>query len=131
MKGVALMKIKEVSAKSGVSADTLRYYEKIGLVDPVQRNANGIREYRPEDLGRIEFIKCMRSSGLSIETLRLYISLYHIGETTIEERKNILIDQRAKIQEKVNELQETIGKLDGKIENYEERILVAEKRLLQ
>jgi MerR family transcriptional regulator, aldehyde-responsive regulator len=66
------MKIAEVSEHTGISADTLRYYERIGLIPPVHRNASGIRDYSDLDLRRVEFIKCMRSAGLPIEVLIEY-----------------------------------------------------------
>ena len=61
------MRISEVSEKCGVSSDTLRYYERIGLLPPVNRNNDGIRDYGELDFRRVEFIKCMRSVGLPIE----------------------------------------------------------------
>ena len=63
------MRISEVSERSGVSSDTLRYYERIGLIPPVNRSKNGIRDYNEIDVKRVEFIKCMRGAGLPIETL--------------------------------------------------------------
>ena len=69
------MKIAEVSERYSISSDTLRYYERIGLIQPVNRSANGIRDYNEIDLRRVEFIKCMRSAGLSIEVLIEYVGL--------------------------------------------------------
>ncbi len=69
------MKIAEVSERYGISADTLRYYERIELIQPVNRNGNGVRDYGEIDLRRVEFIKCMRSAGLPIETLIDYVGL--------------------------------------------------------
>ncbi len=63
------MKISEVSEKYGITSDTLRYYERIGLIQPVNRNESGIRDYIELDVKRVEFIKCMRSAGLPIEVL--------------------------------------------------------------
>ena len=69
------MTIAEVSAKYGLSADTLRYYERIGLLPEVKRNKSGIRDYTEEDCRWVEFIKCMRSAGLPIEVLIEYMAL--------------------------------------------------------
>ncbi len=88
------MKIAEVSERYAISADTLRYYERIGLIPPVQRNVSGIRDYCELDLRRVEFIKCMRSAGLPVEVLIEYIALVQQGDKTIEARKEILIEQR-------------------------------------
>ncbi|MCS7060087.1 MAG: MerR family transcriptional regulator, partial [Anaerolineae bacterium] len=63
------MRIAEVSERCGVPTDTLRYYERIGLLRRVNRNGSGIREYTEADVRRIEFIRCMRSAGLPIEVL--------------------------------------------------------------
>jgi len=114
------MKIKEVSQKFGLSQDTLRYYEKIGLIDYVQRNSQGIRDYQDKDLQRLEFVCCMRDAGVSIEVLRQYIKLNDIGDETIEERKNLLIQERKKLLEKQAIIQYSLDKLEYKINNYEQ-----------
>ena len=88
------MKIAEVSEKFGLSADTLRYYERIGLIPAVTRGQNGIRDYTETDIKRVEFVKCMRSAGLSIETLIEYMSLLQQGDQTIETRKELLKEQQ-------------------------------------
>ena len=75
-------------------ADTLRYYERVGLIPPVNRNESGIRDYNELDLRRVDFIKCMRSAGLPIEVLIEYVALVQKGDKTIEARKEILIEQR-------------------------------------
>lgn len=63
------MKIAEVCQQYGISSDTLRYYERVGLIPPVNRNGSGIRDYNELDLRQVDFIKCMRSAGLPIEVL--------------------------------------------------------------
>ena len=97
------MNIKEVSERLGLSADTLRYYERIGLIPPVQRNKNGIRNYSEDDCTLIEFIKCMRASWLPIEVLIEYVTLFQQGEETSSARKEILIEQRDVLLEKIAE----------------------------
>ena len=76
------MTIAEVSRTYDLSADTLRYYERIGLIPPVHRSAGGIREYDEEDCRWVEFIKCMRGAGLPIESLVEYVALFQQGEVT-------------------------------------------------
>ncbi len=88
------MKIAEVSEQFGMSVDTLRYYERVGLIPPVNRNVSGIRDYSELDLRRVDFIKCMRSAGLPIEVLIEYVALVQQGDATIEARKEILVEQR-------------------------------------
>lgn len=123
------MTIAEVSKKFNLSADTLRYYERIGLIPSVNRNASGIRNYTEEDCNWIQFIKCMRSAGLSIEVLVEYVSMFQQGTSTIKARKELLIEQRSQLAEKIKEMQQTLERLDKKIDGYEERVLVKEEQL--
>ena len=121
------MTITEASKKFGLSSDTLRYYEKIGLLPNVSRNKNGIRIYSNEDCRWIEFIKCMRNAGLSIESLSKYIILFHEGDKTINERKNLLKDQMELLLEKKKSIDETIMRLEYKINNYEKILSKSQK----
>ncbi len=125
------MKIAEVSEQYGISPDTLRYYERIGLIQSVSRNANGIRDYREVDIRRVEFIKCMRSAGLPIEVLIEYVGLVQQGDETIEARKEILKEQREHLAAKVKEMRATLDLLDHKIEVYENAVLKREKEMSQ
>jgi DNA-binding transcriptional MerR regulator len=125
------MKIGEVSEKTGVSVDTLRYYEKVGLVPAVRRDARGVREYAEADLRWIEFVKCMRQAGLPIEALTTYVGLVRAGDDTIETRKAILEEQRGLLAERIKEMQRTMLYLDYKIRVYEGAILKAEKALAE
>lgn len=125
------MTIAEVSKQYNISADTLRYYERIGLIPPVNRNKNGIRDYTDEDCKWVDFIKCMRSAGLPIEVLIEYVTLFRQGNSTIEARKEILIEQRGILEEKINFMTETLERLNYKIDNYDTIILSAENRLTE
>ena len=125
------MKIAEVSERYGISADTLRYYERIGLIPPVNRHDSGIRDYNELDLKRVEFIKCMRSAGLPIEALIEYVGLVQQGDQTIEARKEILTEQRVLLVTRMKEMQKTLDILDHKIEGYENAVLTKEKEMLQ
>lgn len=124
------MTIKEVSIKYEISADTLRYYERIGLIPTVNRKDNGIRDYTEEDCNWVEFIKCMRSAGISIEALIEYVALNLQGPSTIAARKAILIDERKKLTDRINEMQTTLDRLNWKIDGYEERMLAKENELI-
>jgi DNA-binding transcriptional MerR regulator len=121
--------IAEVSKKYDLSADTLRYYERIGLLPTVNKNSSGNRDYTEEDCRWVQFIKCMRSAGLSIEILIEYVSLFQQGNSTIGARKELLIEQRKQIFEKMEELQNTLSYLDKKIDGYEDRMLKYEEKL--
>ena len=123
------MKITEVSERYGLSADTLRYYERIGLIPPVHRNGSAVRDYNELDLKRVEFIKCMRSAGLPIEVLIEYVGLVQQGDATIQARKRILEEQRALLISRMQEMQKTLDILDHKIEVYEDAVLKREQEL--
>ncbi|NWG08105.1 MAG: MerR family transcriptional regulator [Chloroflexi bacterium] len=125
------MKIAEVSEKYGLSVDTLRYYERVGLIPPVHRNEGGIRDYNELDLRRVDFIKCMRSAGLPVEVLIEYMGLVQQGDSTIEARKEILVEQRDLVAARLEEMQKTLNLLNHKIEVYEKAILKKEKEMLQ
>ncbi len=124
------MKIAEVSEQFGLSADTLRYYERVGLIPPVHRNEGGIRDYDELDLRRVDFIKCMRGAGLPVEVLIEYMGLVQQGDTTIEARKEILIEQRGLVAARLAEMQKTLERLNYKIEVYEKALLKKEKEML-
>ena len=125
------MKIAEVSEQYGLSSDTLRYYERVGLLPPVNRNESGIRDYNELDLRRVDFIKCMRSAGLPVEVLIEYVALVQQGDKTIEARKEILIEQQKLLVNRMNEMQKTLDILEHKIEVYEKAVLKKEKQIVQ
>lgn len=124
------MTIAEVSKKVNLSADTLRYYERIGLIPEVNRTESGIRDYTEKDLGHLEFVICFRNAGVSIETLIEYMKLFKKGDSTIEARKQLLISQRDVIQKRLDEIQKTFETLNFKIDNYEKILIEREKELL-
>ena len=124
------MIISEVSEKYGLTHDTLRYYERIGLIPPVKRRPNGIREYDDYSCGWIEFIYCMRKAGLPIETLVEYVQLYQQGAVTKEARKELLLEEHRRLNERIVELQAVKERLLYKINNYdqlEESVVIMNK----
>lgn len=123
------MRIAEVSKKYDISADTLRYYERIGLLEHVRRNESGIRDYSEADCARIQFIKCMRGANVSIEALIEYMQLFAEGDSTVAARKAFLEEQRDLVQERINEMQAGLDRLNYKIENYDSIIRKAEQGL--
>lgn len=123
------MTITEVSKKYDLSADTLRYYERIGLIPPVNRNKSGIRDFTEEDCKWVEFIKCMRGAGLSIEVLTEYVQLFQQGNSTIKARKQLLVEQRSQLIGRIEEMKETLNRLDAKIDGYEEKFIAKEEDL--
>jgi DNA-binding transcriptional MerR regulator len=125
------MTIKDVAAKYGLTEDTLRYYEKEGLIPSVKRTAGGIRNYDEESENWVAFIACMRNAGISIEALQEYVSLFEKGDSTISERKAILERERNNLARKIKEEKAVLDRLDKKIANYESRCLPFEKAKLK
>ncbi|MDY3980393.1 MerR family transcriptional regulator [Paraeggerthella sp. LCP19S3_G8] len=123
------MKIAEVSKLYDLSADTLRYYERIGLLSNITRNASGMRDYSDQDCARVQFVKCMRKAGVSIEALIEYMRLFEQGDDTIAARKALLEEQRDLVRKRIAEMQAGLDRLDYKIEHYEQTIVQAEKKL--
>lgn len=116
------MTIAEASRKYGLSADTLRYYERVGIIPPVPRTAGGIRDYDEASCGWIELMKCMRAAGVQIEALVKYVALYQRGDETLADRKALLVSQREQLAGRMAEMQASLERLDGKIWLYEQRI---------
>ena len=114
------MTIAEVSKKYDLTPDTLRYYERIGLLVNIPRNSNGIRNYDENSCKRIEFIKCMRNAGVEIEILIEYMNLFEKGKTTVKARKKLLEEQREKLEKKQKNITETLERLEYKIKLYNE-----------
>lgn len=123
------MTITEVSKRYELTTDTIRYYERIGLIPHVNRNKSGIRDFTEEDCRWVEFIKCRRGAGLSIEILTEYVNLFQEGSSTVKARKELLIEQRNQLADRIREMQETLDRLDRKIDGYEELFLTKEEDL--
>ncbi|WP_439443287.1 MerR family transcriptional regulator [Listeria aquatica] len=121
------MNISEAAEKYGITPATLRYYEKEGLLPPVTRNLAGNRDFNDDDLNWIEFIKCMRDAGLSVESLARYSKLYQEGEETLVERKEILDEEYQKLLEKQRFMNDTVARLEKKLAFYENEIMQAGK----
>jgi DNA-binding transcriptional MerR regulator len=113
------MTITEVSKKYDISQDTLRYYERIGLIPAVNRTKGGMRDYTEESCAWIELAKCMRSAGIPIEALIEYCALTQQGNETIVARKELLVEERTKLLEKMEDMKKTLDKLNYKIDIYE------------
>ena len=124
------MTIAEVSRRFDLSADTLRYYERIGLIPQVPRTKSGIRDYDEESCNWIELMKCMRAAGVQIEALIEYVALFQRGDETVEARKALLIEQREQLTARMEEMQQSLDRLNHKIERYEKG-LMCKAQLLQ
>jgi len=124
------MNISEAAKITGLTAATLRYYESEGLIPPVTRKNGGVRDYQQDDLGWIDFIKCMRSAGMSVDSLIEYTTLFRNGTQSDEARKNILTRERDQLLAKQKEISETIERLNGKIKSFEGKMRESEDSLM-
>lgn len=124
------MTIAEVAKRYELTPDTLRYYERSGLIPPVPRTRGGIRDYDERACRWVEYIKCMRAAGVSVETLAEYVALFRQGKDTIAARKELLLEQRRQIVARIDEMNTVLQKLDWKLDGYEERMLRYEENLL-
>ena len=113
------MTIKEVCEKYNLTADTLRYYERVGVIPEVTRTAGGIRDYQQEDIGWVEHAICMRDAGVPVEMLIEYVKLFQEGDSTLEARANLLNEARVQILEAKKKYDTALEKLDYKIGRYE------------
>lgn len=115
------MTIGEVSKKYQLSTDTLRYYEKIGLLNPVPKE-NGKRNYQEDDLHQLEFVLCMKNAGLMLEDIIHFITLSKEGDKTAPERLQILLHQQEKLKQELIEKQKTLDYLNYKIDLYRKKV---------
>ena len=125
------MTIAEVSRACSIPVDTLRYYERIGLLPPVNRSKSGFRDYTESDRQWVSFIKCMRSAGIPVEALIDYVTLFQQGDATREARRQILVEQRELLQARGEEQLRTLDYLSRKIQSYDQWNPGTEERLLR
>ena len=123
------MRISEVSERYGLSVDTLRYYERIGLIPRVNRDGSGLRDYTEQDCRWVEFVRCMRGAGLPIEALIEYVALFQQGDATVEARLRLLTEQRDQLANRIAEMRQTLERLDYKIARYDQIIMPVEREL--
>ena len=116
------MTIKEVCEKYDITPDTLRYYERVGVIPEVSRTKGGIRDYSEEDIKWVENAVCMRSAGVPVEMLIEYVKLFQEGDSTITARRDLLMEARAEVQKNLDKYQATMDKLNYKISRYEEAV---------
>lgn len=119
--------IQEVSAATKLPTSTLRYYEELGLLDPVSRAANGHRRFTDADLRRLNLIKKLRLTEMPIEKMREFVALYRGGTSTAKQRREILTAHRLKVEERLNDLIETLGFIDQKISMYRDEEIENER----
>lgn len=119
--------IAEAAQRCGLSIDTLRYYERIELIDPPARDSGGRRVYSDEDLAWLGFLTNLRTTGMPIRLMREYAELRREGIGTARRRKQILIEHRRDVLKHINELHACLEILNYKITNYEQLTPVTEE----
>jgi DNA-binding transcriptional MerR regulator len=121
--------IRNMAKRCGMTAHTLRYYERVGLIQPVGRARNGHRRYTDADAAWLNFLHCMRATSMPIREMQRYAALREIGDETSEQRRKLLEDHQATIAAQIEALQKAHALLTHKIANYrilEERTRIAD-----
>ena len=116
------MTIQKVCEKYDITADTLRYYERVGVIPPVNRTQSGIRDVDEEDIKWVENAICMRNAGMPVEMLIEYVRLFQEGDSTIQARRDLLAEAREEMQRKFDETKKTLDLITYKISRYEEAL---------
>ena len=116
--------IGQVAKQTGLSAYTLRYYEKEGLLPFVKKNASGIRRYTDEDINWLSMIECLKATGMPIKEIRLYIKWYNEGDGTLSKRLALFRRRQMVVQRELATLEKILGKVQFKIRLYEEAVKV-------
>ena len=111
--------IQQVAAMTHLSEHTLRYYERIGLLTAIDRDNNGYRRYSMSDVTRIEFLRCLRSTGMPIQKMQRYMELLHQGQQTANERRLLLVAHHQEVQAHITESQHYLEMITRKIASYE------------
>ena len=120
--------IQDVSKKTGLSAHTLRYYEKEGLITGVERSRGGFRQYTDEDLDSLGLICCLKNTGMSLQEIARFVELTHQGEHTLKERVEMLRQHREAVIERMSEMQKHLDKVTWKLNFFSEKLRAYEER---
>ena len=119
--------IQEAARATGLTPHTLRYYERIGLIHPIDREENTRRRYTTDDIGWIDFLTKLRARGMSIKDMQRYAALQRQGDETLPQRLEMLKALRDQVEERISELNEHLKLVYYKIQIYSE--IVEEKQL--
>ena len=120
--------IREVSEKTGLSAHTLRYYEKEGVLRGVDRSQGGFRQYTDDDLESLGLVCCLKNTGMSIQEIARFMELTHEGEHTLQERVDLLREHRESMIRKMQEMQTYLEKVTWKLNYFSEKLKAYEER---
>ncbi|REK74816.1 MerR family transcriptional regulator [Paenibacillus paeoniae] len=111
--------IKDISTRTGITAHTLRFYEKQGVLPYAERTEQGIRMFGESSIEWIETILALRSTGIPLAELKLYVDLYKEGDSTLKKRKEIMNDHKVKVEEQIHQLIKTLGRINYKMALYD------------
>ena len=120
--------IQDVSKKTGLSAHTLRYYEKEGLITGIERSQGGFRQYTDEDLEALSLICCLKNTGMSLQEITRFVTLTHEGEQTLKERVELLREHRENVIARMAEMQKYLDKVTWKLNFFSEKLRAYEER---
>ena len=118
------MTIQEVSRTLNISPDTLRYYERVGMIPPVTRKASGVRDYTELDLQWVRLAQCLRASGLPVQVMTEYVRLFRQGDATALERYQLLLEQQEKLLKQRSQIDRALERLNGKIQWYQDMLQI-------
>ena len=120
--------IQDVSKKTGLSAHTLRYYEKEGLITGVERSQGGFRQYTDQDLDALGLICCLKNTGMSLQEITRFVNLAREGDHTLKQRLELLQAHRDDVINRMEEMQRYLDKVNWKIDFYNEKLREYENR---
>jgi DNA-binding transcriptional MerR regulator len=114
--------IREVCEKTGLTAHTLRYYEKEKLLPSVDRSAGGFRQYSDEDMEKLAMICCLKNTGMSLQEIAQFMALSREGDSTLQARCEMLKKHRESVLERMEEMQRYLDKVTRKYDFYSKRL---------
>lgn len=120
------MKISDVNKKFNISIQTLRYYEREGLIPAIHRDSNGVRDYQKDELYWIHYVQTLRNSGVTVASIKKYVGLVQKGSETREQRKQILLEQRQALLKKRAQIDDALKHMDIKLESYDTYVIELE-----
>ncbi len=123
--------IGEVAKRVGVTTYTLRFYEKEGLLPHIHKNSAGIRRFSEQDLNWLEIVECLKSTGLPLKEIKHYLELIKDGDSTLKERMQIFLAQKARLEHQIKALRDNMEKINFKIKYYKAAIKDGESQVYE
>ena len=121
--------ISEAAQKSGITASTIRYYEKEGLLPGIKRNKNGIRSFNDQDLQSLRIIECLKATGMSIKDIHKFIDLCTEGDNSLQERYKLFLERKSAVQKQIEELKNVEKVIDFKCWYYQTAIKAGTEKI--